>query len=70
MKSLVLKVLSVCLGHEIERIEGEDKTNPRYVQFQWNTAGLTFENWQVSHFRILGNDKFSPYRDINFRRNS
>jgi hypothetical protein len=48
-------------AEEIERLEGEDKTNPNYVQFQWNSAGLTFENWQVAHFRILGNDKFSPY---------
>ena len=46
---------------EVERIEGEDKTNPNYVQFQWNQAGMTFENWQIAHFRILGNDKFSPY---------
>lgn len=46
---------------EVERLEGEDKTNPNYVQFQWNTAGLTLENWQVAHFRILGNDKYSPY---------
>lgn len=47
--------------HEIERMEGEDTTNPNYVQFQWNSGGLTFENWQVAHFRILGNDKYSPY---------
>jgi len=47
--------------NEVERIEGEDKTNPNYVQFQWNTGGLTFENWQVAHFRVLGNDKFAPY---------
>lgn len=46
---------------EVERIEGEDKTNPSYVQFQWNSGGLTFENWQVAHFRILGQDKFHPY---------
>jgi hypothetical protein len=46
---------------EIERMEGEDKTNPDYVQFQWNSGGLTFENWQIAHFRILGNDKFAPY---------
>jgi len=46
---------------EIERLEGEDKTNPNYVQYQWNTAGMTFENWQVAHFRILGNDKYAPY---------
>ncbi len=46
---------------EIERLEGEDKTNPSYVQFQWNSGGITLENWQVGHFRILGNDKFAPY---------
>jgi hypothetical protein len=46
---------------EVERLEGEDETNPNYVQYQWNTAGLTLENWQVAHFRILGNDKHAPY---------
>ena len=46
---------------EVERLEGEDKTNPNYVQFQWNSGGITFENWQISHFRILGNDKYAPY---------
>ena len=46
---------------EIERLEGEDPTNPNYVQFQWNSGGMTFENWQMAHFRILGNDKYSPY---------
>ena len=46
---------------EIERLEGEDKTNPNYIQYQWNTGGITFENWQIAHFRILGNDKYSPY---------
>jgi hypothetical protein len=46
---------------EVQRLEGEDKHNPNYVQYQWNSAGLTFENWQIAHFRILGNDKFAPY---------
>ena len=46
---------------EVERLEGEDEENPNYVQFQWNSAGLTLENWQVAHFRILGNDKYAPY---------
>ena len=46
---------------EIERLEGQDPTNPNYVQYQWNGAGLTLENWQVAHFRILGNDKYTPY---------
>jgi len=47
--------------NEVERLEGEDRTNPNYVQFQWNSGGLTFENWQIAHFRILGNDKYAPY---------
>ena len=46
---------------EVERLEGEDKSNPNYVQYQWNSAGLTFENWQIAHFRVLGNDKYAPY---------
>jgi hypothetical protein len=48
-------------SQEIERLEGQDKTNPNYVQFQWNSGGLTFENWQIAHFRILGQDKYAPY---------
>ena len=31
---------------EVERLEGQDPTNPNYVQFQWNSANMTFENWQ------------------------
>jgi hypothetical protein len=53
-----------CIGlppQEVERLEGEDETNPNYVQFQWNSGGLTLENWQVAHFRVLGNDKHAPY---------
>ena len=46
---------------ELERLEGEDKTNPNYIQYQWNNGGLTFENWQMAHFRVLGNDKYAPY---------
>jgi len=46
---------------EIERLEGMDSTNPNYIQYQWNSAGMTFENWQMCHFRILGNDKYAPY---------
>mgnify|MGYP003146888218 CR=1 FL=1 len=48
-------------NNEVERLEGQDPTNPNYIQYQWNGAGLTFENWQVAHFRILGNDRHAPY---------
>jgi hypothetical protein len=50
---------------EVERIEGTDPTNPNYIQYFWEGAegqqGVTFENWQVAHFRLLGNDKYVPY---------
>jgi len=46
---------------ELERMEAQDESNPNYVQYQWNSAGLTLENWQVAHFRVLGNDKYAPY---------
>jgi hypothetical protein len=48
-------------SQEVERLEGQDSTNPNYIQYQWNSAGMTFENWQVAHFRVLGNDKYAPY---------
>jgi hypothetical protein len=48
-------------NNEVERLEGQDPTNPNYIQYQWNGAGMTFENWQIAHFRILGNDKHAPY---------
>jgi len=47
---------------EIEREEGFDPNDPSAVRFRWITQGnQTLENWQVSHFRLLGNDAFLPY---------
>lgn len=47
---------------EIEREEGFDGTDPNAVRFRWLTQGnKILENWQVSHFRLLGNDAFLPY---------
>ena len=48
---------------EVERLEGNDPTNPNYIQYYWigEGDGVTFENWQVAHFRVLGNDKYVPY---------
>lgn len=49
---------------EVERIEGKDPTNPNYIQYFWSAdsdPGVTFENWQIAHFRVLGNDKYVPY---------
>ncbi len=47
---------------EIEREEGYDTQDPMAVRFRWITRGNTvLENWQVTHFRLLGNDAFLPY---------
>tara|TARA_B100000700_G_scaffold329621_1_gene452011 strand:+ start:31 stop:1746 length:1716 start_codon:yes stop_codon:yes gene_type:complete len=47
---------------EIEREEGYDPNDPAAVRFRWMTQGnQILENWQVSHFRLLGNDAFLPY---------
>ena len=48
--------------NEIEREEGFDPNNPFAVRFRWVTEGnQVLENWQVAHFRLLGNDTFLPY---------
>lgn len=48
--------------NEIEREEGFDPNNPFAVRFRWVTEGnQVLENWQVTHFRLLGNDTFLPY---------
>lgn len=47
---------------EMEREEGYDPEDPMAVRFRWVTQGnQQLENWQVSHFRLLGNDAFLPY---------
>lgn len=48
--------------NEIEREENYDHNDPMAVRFRWVTLGnRTLENWEVSHFRLLGNDMFLPY---------
>ena len=47
---------------EMEREEGFDPEDPSAVRFRWVTQGnQVLENWQVTHFRLLGNDAFLPY---------
>jgi hypothetical protein len=47
---------------EIEREEGFDPKDPMAVRYRWITQGnQILENWQVTHFRLLGNDAFLPY---------
>ena len=48
--------------NEIEREENYDRDDPFAVRFRWVTLGnRVLENWEVSHFRLLGNDMFLPY---------
>ncbi len=48
--------------NEVEREEGFDPSDPLAVRFRWITQGnQVLENWQVCHFRVLGNDAFLPY---------
>jgi hypothetical protein len=47
---------------EMEREEGFDPDDPLAARFRWVTQGnQLLENWQVAHFRLLGNDAFLPY---------
>jgi hypothetical protein len=57
----VINVFPIAVN-EIEREEGFDKQDPLAVRYRWVTQGnQTLQNWQVSHFRLLGNDAFLPY---------
>jgi hypothetical protein len=57
----VINVFPIAVN-EIEREEGFDKDDPLAVRYRWVTQGnQTLQNWQVSHFRLLGNDAFLPY---------
>ena len=48
--------------NELTREEGYDPNNPFAVRYRWETEGnQVLENWQVTHFRLLGNDAFLPY---------
>jgi hypothetical protein len=57
----VINVFPISVN-EIEREEGFDKMDPLAVRYRWVTQGnQVLQNWQVSHFRLLGNDAFLPY---------
>jgi hypothetical protein len=48
--------------NEIEREENYDREDPFAVRFRWVTLGnRVLENWEITHFRLLGNDMFLPY---------
>jgi len=48
--------------NEIIREENYDPDDPMAVRYKWVTMGnKSLENWEVIHFRLLGNDSFLPY---------
>jgi len=48
--------------NEIEREENYDREDPFAVRYRWVTLGnRVLENWEITHFRLLGNDMFLPY---------
>jgi len=59
-KEGVLGTITLPVG-EIEREEGYSG-DPNSLRFKWLAQGNTsFENYQISHMRILGDDRFLPY---------
>tara|TARA_B100000700_G_scaffold210481_1_gene231383 strand:+ start:5484 stop:7421 length:1938 start_codon:yes stop_codon:yes gene_type:complete len=57
----IINVLPIPVN-EIEREEGFDPQDPMAVRYRWVTQGnQVLENWQITHFRLLGNDAFLPY---------
>jgi hypothetical protein len=46
---------------EIEREEGYDG-NVNSTRFKWTyNAGMTYDNFQIAHFKLTGDDTFLPY---------
>jgi hypothetical protein len=57
----IINVYPIAIS-EMEREEGFDPNDPAAVRFRWVTQGnQILENWQIAHFRLLGNDAFLPY---------
>lgn len=57
----ILNLIQIPIN-EIEREEGFDPNDPLATRFKWLTRGnTTLENWQIIHFRLLGNDAYLPY---------
>ena len=54
---------------EMERTEGDAHLNQtpdediddHKIEFKWREKDITFNNWEVAHFRLLGDDRRLPY---------
>lgn len=50
-------------AYEVTRVEGSNPDNMSYVKFQHDGAmgGQEYENFEIAHFRLLGDSNFLPY---------
>jgi hypothetical protein len=50
-------------AYEVTRVEGSNPDNMNYVKFQHDgpMGGQEYENFEVAHFRLLGDSNFLPY---------
>jgi len=54
---------------EMERGEGnsylnqtdESESEPHKIEFKWREKDIEFNNWEIAHFRLLGDDRRLPY---------
>jgi len=54
---------------EMERGEGnsylnqtdESESEPHKIEFKWRDKDIEFNNWEIAHFRLLGDDRRLPY---------
>ena len=54
---------------EMERTEGDshlnqtdnDDDDAHKIEFKWREKEISFSNWEVAHFRLLGDDRRLPY---------
>jgi hypothetical protein len=52
---------------EMERTEGDshlnrtDNDDAHKIEFKWREKEISFSNWEVAHFRLLGDDRRLPY---------
>lgn len=54
---------------EIERVEGgsfltnksDNMSQTRELRFTWKNRDMEFQNWEIAHFRLLGDDRKLPY---------
>ena len=60
-------------AYDVARLEGHDEENPQLVQFMLTPMGdsnrhtgmkqdaMTFENYEIAHFRLLSDSNYVPY---------